>query len=104
MNKKELTQAVAEASGLTQADAAKAINAFTETVLTTLSEGDTISLVGFGSFIVRDRAARKGLNPQTKEPIDIPAAKVPVFRPGKSLKEAVNSKKKAKKKPAKKKK
>ena len=104
MNKKELIQAVAEGAEITQAEANKVINAFMSTVIATLGKGDSINLVGFGSFIVRDRAARKGKNPQTGEAIDIPAAKVPVFRPGKSLKEVVNvnEKKKAKKKSKKK--
>lgn len=102
MNKKELIQAVAEGAEMTQADANKIITAFMKAVKEALEKGDSVNLVGFGSFLVRDRAARKGKNPQTGEAIDIPAAKVPVFRPGKNLKEAVNVKVKEKKKTKKK--
>ena len=69
-----------------------AVNAFTEVVSETLKGGDKVQLVGFGSFEVRKRAARKGRNPQTKEEIKIPASKAPVFKAGKALKDVVNKK------------
>lgn len=89
MNKTELAVAIAEKSGLTKKDAEKAINAFIETVETTLKKGDKIQLVGFGTFEVRERAARKGRNPLTKQEITIPASKVPAFKVGKAFKDAV---------------
>ena len=92
MNKAELVAAVAAKTGATKKAAEEAVNAFVETVTEALKEGDKVQLVGFGSFEVRKRAARKGRNPQTKEEIKIPASKAPVFKAGKQLKELVNNK------------
>lgn len=90
MNKTELIAAVAEASGLSKKEAAKAVDATFEAVSNTLKEGNKVQLIGFGNFEVRERAARKGRNPQTGEEIEIAASKVPAFKPGKALKDAVN--------------
>lgn len=90
MNKADLVAKMAEKSGLPRKDAEKALNAFTECVEDALVNGDKVQLVGFGSFEVRDRAARKGRNPQTKEEISIPASKAPIFKVGKALKDNVN--------------
>jgi DNA-binding protein HU-beta len=92
MTKAELISAVAEKSGLKKVDAEKAVAAFIASVTTALKKGDKLSLVGFGTFATAKRAARKGQNPQTGKKINIPAATVPKFKPGKTLKEAVNSK------------
>ena len=92
MTKAELITAVAEESGLKKVEAEKAVAAFISTVTTALKNGDKLSLVGFGAFSTTKRAARKGQNPQTGKKINIPAAIVPKFKPGKTLKEAVNSK------------
>jgi DNA-binding protein HU-beta len=89
MNKAELVKAVAEKAELTQKDTASVIDAFFDTVADTLAKEEKIQLIGFGTFEVRERAARKGRNPQTGEEIDIAASKVPAFKPGKELKEAV---------------
>jgi DNA-binding protein HU-beta len=89
MNKAELVASMAEKSQMSKKDAEKALNAFIESVKEALSRDDKVQLVGFGSFEVRHRAARKGRNPQTKEEIVIKASKIPVFRVGKALKEAV---------------
>ena len=89
MTKGELVDAIAGGAGLTKVDAEKAVNAFTETVTKSLKKGDTVSLVGFGAFSVSKRKARKGRNPQTGKEINIPAAKVPKFKAGKGLKDAV---------------
>lgn len=89
MNKTELVKAVAERAELTQKDSAKVLDALFDTITKTLAEGEKIQLIGFGTFEVRDRAARKGRNPQTGEEIDIAASKVPAFKAGKELKEAV---------------
>ncbi len=89
MNKTELVSAVAAQAELTKEDAKKAVDALIETISTTLSKEEKIQLVGFGTFEVRDRAARTGRNPQTGEEIQIAASKVPAFKPGKELKEAV---------------
>ncbi|RRD90937.1 HU family DNA-binding protein [Conchiformibius steedae] len=103
MNKSELIDAIAQESGLNKTDAGKALDAFTAVVKNTLQKGDTITLVGFGSFSVAERAERQGLNPKTKEPLTIPAARVPKFKPGKALKDALMpAEKPAKKAPAKK--
>lgn len=103
MNKSELVDAIAQKSGLTKADALKALDAFTNVVKDTLQQGDMITLVGFGSFSVVERAERQGLNPKTKEPLTIPASRVPKFKPGKSLKDAlIPVEKTAKKAPVKK--
>lgn len=90
MNKAELIAAIAAKTGDTKKVAEATVNAFVETVTNALVEGDKVQLVGFGSFEVRKRAARKGRNPQTKEEIKIPASKAPVFKAGKALKETVN--------------
>lgn len=90
MNKTELISAVAEKSELTKKDATKAVEALLDVLTDSLSKGDKVQLIGFGNFEVRDRAARSGRNPQTGEAIEIPASKVPAFKPGKALKDAVN--------------
>jgi len=90
MNKGELIEAVAAAADLTKADATKAVEAVLETVTRTLKKGDQVSIVGFGSFSVKSRAARQGRNPKTGATIDIPASRVPGFKAGKALKDAVN--------------
>ena len=90
MNKAELVSKMAEKSELTKKEAEAALNAFMKSVEEALVAGDKVQLVGFGSFEVRKRAARKGRNPQTKEEIKIPASKAPVFKAGKALKETVN--------------
>ena len=89
MNKTELVAAIAEKANLSKKDAEKAIAAFTETVTDALKAGDKIQLVGFGTFEVRERAARTGINPQTKQTITIAASKNPVFKAGKAFKDAV---------------
>jgi DNA-binding protein HU-beta len=89
MNKTDLINAVAEASELSKKDATKAVDAVFDTILDALKDGDKVQLIGFGNFEVRERAARKGRNPQTGEEIEIPASKVPAFKPGKALKDAV---------------
>ncbi len=89
MNKTELIASMAEKSQLSKKDAEKALNAFIESVEEALAKGDKIQLVGFGTFEVRERAERKGRNPQTKEEIVIPASKAPVFKAGKALKDVV---------------
>lgn len=89
MNKAELIDAVAKASELTKADAARALDAVTDAITAALKNGDTVSLVGFGTFAVKERAARQGRNPQTGESITIKAASVPTFKAGKVLKDAV---------------
>lgn len=90
MTKAELISSVAEQSGLKKVEAEKAVAAFIASVTAALKSGDKLSLVGFGTFSTAKRAARKGQNPQTGKKIDIPAAIVPKFKPGKNLKEAVN--------------
>ena len=89
MNKNELVNAVAAQSELTKQDAAKAVDALFKTISDTLSKEEKIQLIGFGTFEVRERAARIGRNPQTGEEMQIAASKVPAFKPGKELKEAV---------------
>lgn len=89
MNKTELVNVVAEKAELTKKDAERAINAVFAAVEEALAEGDKVQLVGFGTFEVRDRAGRTGRNPKTGEEIMIPPSKVPAFKPGKGLKEAV---------------
>ena len=89
MNKTELISAVAGKAEITKKDAEKFINAFFTTVEDALKAGDKIQLIGFGTFEVRARQARKGRNPQTGAEINIPAARVPAFKPGKALKDAV---------------
>jgi len=92
MNKSDLIAAIAAKTGDTKKDAEVALNAFVEAVTKSLVKGDKVQLVGFGTFEVRKRAARKGRNPQTKEEIKIPASKAPVFKAGKALKDLVNKK------------
>jgi len=90
MNKSELADAVAEAADLSKADGARALDAVIDTITSTLKGGDTVSLVGFGTFQVKARAARTGRNPRTGEEIQIKASNVPSFKAGKGLKDAVN--------------
>lgn len=89
MNKTELINSVAEATELSKKDATKAVDAVFASIQDSLSKGEKVSLIGFGNFEVRERAARKGRNPQTGEEIEIAASKVPAFKPGKALKDAV---------------
>lgn len=90
MNKSELVSALSEKTGLTKKECDICLGAFIETVTETLKKEDKVSLVGFGTFEVRERAERKGINPQTKEQITIPASKAPVFKAGKALKDSLN--------------
>ena len=90
MNKADLIEAVAEAADLSKAQAGRAVEALVDAVTGALKKGDQVSIVGFGSFLVRQREARKGRNPKTGETIDIPASKAPAFKAGKALKDAVN--------------
>ena len=90
MNKSELIEAVSGAADLTKADAGRAIDATVEAITKTLSKGDSIALIGFGTFSISHRAARQGRNPRTGETIQIKAAKLPKFKAGKALKDAVN--------------
>lgn len=89
MNKTELVGQVAATTGMTKKDVEKIVNAFFETVQGALKSGDKVQLIGFGTFEVRERQARKGRNPQTGAEINIPSAKVPAFKAGKGLKDAV---------------
>ena len=89
MNKKELVEQVAERSSLSKNKAELAVNTFINQTQEALAEGDVLQLIGFGTFSVADRAARKGRNPQTGQEIDIPACKMPQFKPGNKLKNAV---------------
>lgn len=89
--KADLINNVAEKTGLTKKDATAAVEALFETVSETLAEGDRVQVIGFGTFEVRNRASRKGRNPQTGEEIEIPATKVPAFKAGKALKDAVKN-------------
>jgi DNA-binding protein HU-beta len=90
MNKSELVASMSEKSNLSKKDAEKALNAFMDSVEEALVKGDKVQLIGFGSFEVRKRAARKGRNPQTKEELIIPETKAPIFKVGKALKDEVN--------------
>lgn len=90
MHKAELVAKVAESAGITKAQAQESLNAITDTITDALSTGDTVSLIGFGTFSVRQRAERKGKNPQTGAEITIPASKSVGFKAGKALKESVN--------------
>ncbi|HSW34271.1 MAG TPA: HU family DNA-binding protein [Steroidobacteraceae bacterium] len=90
MNKNELIEAVAERTGLAKSDAARAVEAVLGTVTEALQRGDTVALSGFGSFLSKVRAARTGRNPRTGESIAIPASRVPAFKAGKGLKDALN--------------
>lgn len=89
MNKTELVAAVAAKAELSKKDAEVAVNAVFDSVKDALAEGDKVSLIGFGTFSVKTRAARTGLNPRTKETIEIPESKVPAFKAGSALKDAV---------------
>ena len=89
MNKSELIARVAETCNITKKDAAGAVDAVLDTITESLKAGEKVQLIGFGNFEVRDRAARKGRNPQTGEEIQIAASKVPAFKPGKALKDLV---------------
>ncbi len=90
MNKSDLIDAIADGAGLTKADAGRALSATIDAVTGALKSGDSVSLVGFGTFAVKKRAARTGRNPQTGATIKIKAANVPSFKAGKGLKDAVN--------------
>ena len=90
VTKADLVNAIAEKAGLSKADAEKALKAFTDAIEGALKAGEKVSLVGFGTFSVGQRAAREGQNPQTGAKIKIPAAKVPKFKAGKALKDRVN--------------
>lgn len=90
MNKSELIDAVAASSDISKAAAGRAIDAVVESVTDALKRGEQVTLIGFGTFSVKERSARTGRNPQTGETIDIAAAKVPGFKAGKALKDAVN--------------
>ena len=89
MNKTELVAAVAAKAELSKKDAEAAVNAVFDSVKDALAEGDKVSLIGFGTFSVKTRSARTGLNPRTKETIEIPESKVPAFKAGSALKDAV---------------
>src|SRR5690606_1920566 len=90
MNKADLVAQVAERADISKKDAAKAVDAVFDSISESLKSGDKVQLVGFGNFEVRERSARKGRNPQTGQEIDIPASKVPAFKPGKTLREGIN--------------
>ncbi len=90
MNKTELVEAVAQSSNLSKADAQRAVDAVIDSITEALAKGEQVSVVGFGTFLVRERAARTGRNPQTGATIEIAASKVPAFKAGKALKDAVN--------------
>ncbi len=90
MNKKELAEAMAEAADISKADAARALDGMIAAITKALQDGESVSIVGFGTFLVRDRAARTGRNPKTGETIQIAASKSPAFKAGKALKDAVN--------------
>jgi len=89
MNKAELVTAIAEKTGMMKKDAENALNALTSSIEETLTNGDKVVLVGFGTFEIRNRVAKKGRNPQTGKEIEIPASKAPVFKAGKGLKDKV---------------
>jgi len=91
VNKSELIDKVAASADIPKAVAGRALDAVLESITGALQEGDSVVLVGFGTFSVKDRAARTGRNPQTGNPIQIPAAKIPGFKAGKALKDAVNN-------------
>ena len=90
MNKSELIAKIAEKSGLNQKDAGKALDGLTQAVSEALANGENVTMVGFGTFKVTERKAKKGRNPATGEAIQIPAKKAPIFKAGKALKDAVN--------------
>lgn len=90
MNKTDLISAIADEAELSKADAGRAMEAFFNTVQKTLKKGEDVTVVGFGTFTVRERAARTGRNPRTNETINIAASKAPAFKAGKTLKDALN--------------
>ena len=90
MNKTELISAVADKAGLSKKDSEKAVNAVVDAITEALKSGDKVQLIGFGSFEVKERAARSGRNPKTNEEIEIPASKVPQFKAGKAFKDAIS--------------
>ena len=90
MTKAELINAVAQKTGLSKKDSEKAVVAVIDSIYETLAAGEKVALVGFGTFEVKERAAREGINPRTKEKIEIPASKLPSFKAGKGLKEIVS--------------
>ncbi len=90
MNKAELISAAAEKAGLSKKDTEKAINAMVDTIVLAMRRNDKVQMIGFGSFEVKERAARMGRNPRTGEEQEIPAARVPQFKAGKALKDAIN--------------
>jgi DNA-binding protein HU-beta len=90
VNKSELIDRIAASSDISKAAASRALDAALDAITNSLKQADPVALVGFGTFTVRDRAARIGRNPQTGAPIQIAAAKVPAFKPGKALKQALN--------------
>ena len=92
MNKAELIAEVAVKTGLSKKDSEKAVNAALDTITETLVKGEKVQLVGFGGFDIKERGTRMGRNPKTKEAIQIPASKAPVFKAGKALKDAVDKK------------
>lgn len=89
MNKTDLIEKVAETSEVSKKDAAKVVDALFDSIKGALSSGDNVQIIGFGTFETRERSARKGRNPQTGQEINIPASKVPAFKAGKALKDAV---------------
>jgi len=92
MTKPEIVASIAEKAGVTKKVASATLEAFVETVMDALKKGEKVALVGFGTFEVRERKPRKGINPQTRKPIHIPAKKVPAFRAGKELKAVIPKK------------
>ena len=90
MNKAELIDAMADAADISKAAAARALDGMVDSITTAMKEGDQVSLIGFGPFSVKERAARQGRNPQTGETIQIKASNIPSFKAGKALKDAVN--------------
>ena len=92
MTKSELISVIAEKGGYTKKDAEKVLSTVVDTISETLAKGEKVSIVGVGTFEVRDRAAKESINPATKQPVHCPAKKVPAFKAGKALKEAVDKK------------
>jgi len=90
MNKSDLVEKMAEAADISKSAAARALDGLTDAITEGLKEGDSVSLIGFGTFTVRERAARTGRNPQTGASIEIAASKTPTFKAGKALKDAIN--------------
>ncbi|MBB1125174.1 HU family DNA-binding protein [Thiospirillum jenense] len=91
MNKSDLIDAMAETADIPKAAATRALDALIDTITESLKQGDTVSIIGFGTFSVKERAARTGRNPRTGEPLEIGASKSPAFKPGKGLKDALAS-------------